>query len=142
MEENMKVEVTDNKKLAESVSDYIKFETLRNFLVKPLDPIMVKKEFSTPVPNDKKPVTDENGIEATDYDKVTTEIKEVESDYRKGIVLKVPIDYQRAMKDDKYPLTPINVGDTILYKESNARWFDQLKDAQIIDSYSIFAIER
>lgn len=142
MEENVKATVTDNTKVAESVSEHIKFETLRNFLVKPLDPVMVKKEFSKPVPNDKQPVKDENGIEATDYDKVETEIKEVESDYRRGIVIKVPVDYQRAMNDEKFPATPIHVGDTILYKESIAKWFDQLKDSQIIDIYSVFAIEK
>lgn len=142
MENNMNTQIVDNTKIAESVSEHINFETLRNFLVKPLDPVMVKKEFSKPIPKNDNPVKDENGVEATDYDKVETEIKEVESDYRKGIVIKVPLDYQRAMADDKFPATPINVGNTIIYKDSNARWFDQLKDSQIIDSYSIFAIEK
>ena len=142
MENNVNVTVTDNTKVAESVSEHIKFETLRNFLVKPLDPVMVKKEFSTPVPNNDNPVKDDNGIEATNYDNVKTEIKEVESDYRKGIVIKVPLEYQRAMNDEKFPTTPIKVGDTIIYRDRNATWFDQLKDSQIIDSYSIFAIER
>lgn len=142
MEENMKVVVEDQTKLAESVSDKINFDTLRNFLVKPLDPVMVKKEFSTPKPADEKPVVDKNGVEATDYAEVETEVKEVESDYRRGVVLKVPMEYQRAMNDEKFPATPIKVGDIIIYRERNASWFDQLKDSQIIDSYSIFAIEK
>lgn len=133
-------ETIDQAKIANTVAEHIKFETLRNFLVKPLDPVMVKKEFSKPVPTETK--KDENGIEATDYEKVETEVKEVESDYRRAIVIKVPLEYQKAMNDEKFPVTPINVGDTVIYKEGTARWFDQLKDSQIIDSYSIFAIEK
>lgn len=135
-------EIADNVKIAEDVSKHIKFETLRNFLVKPLDPVMVKKEFDTPKPATQKPTKDENGVEATDYAEVETEIKEVESDYRKGIVIKVPLEYQRAMKDEKFPATPINVGDIVIYTARNGRWFDHIKDSQIIDGYSIFAIER
>lgn len=138
--ENVNIENVDQVKVAETVSEHIQFETLRTFLVKPLDPIMVKKEFSKPIPKDT--TKDNNGIEATDYDEVETEIKEVESDYRKAIVIKVPLDYQRAMNDEKFPAAPIRVGDTIIYKAGAARWFDQLKDSQIIDSFSIFAIEK
>lgn len=140
--ENMNTEIVDNTKIAESVSDHIKFETLRNFLVKPLDPVMVQKEFSTPKPASEKPTVDEAGVEATDYTEVEKEVKTVESDYRRGVILKVPMEYQRAMNDEKFPATPIHVGDTIIYRERNASWFDQLKDSQIIDSYSIFAIEK
>lgn len=134
-------EIVDNTKIAESVSEHLKFDTLRSFLVKPLDPVMVKKEFSKPVPTTNTPTVDENGIEAADYDKVETEVKEVESDYRRGIVIKVPLEYQRAMKDEKYPTTPINVGDTVIFRDRSSIWFDHVKDAQIVDSYSIFAIE-
>ena len=136
----MNVIVEDQTKVAESVSEHIKFETLRSFLVKPLDPVMVKKEFSKPV--EKDVTKDVNGIEATNYDSVETEVKEVESDFRKGIVIKVPLEYQKAMKDEKFPAQPIHVGDTIIYRERNASWFDQIKDSQIIDGYSIFAIEK
>lgn len=135
-------EIVDNTKIAESVSEHINFETLRSFLVKPLDPIMVEKEFSTPKPANDVPTKDENGVEATDYAEVETEVKKVESDYRRGVVLKVPVEYQRAMNDEKFPATPINVGNIVIYRENTARWFDQLKDSQIIDSYSIFAIEK
>lgn len=142
MEEEIKdIEIADNEKIAESVSEHIKFDTLRQFLVKPLDPVMVKKEFSKPVTT-KAPTKDENGVEATDYDKVETEVKEVESDYRKGIVIKVPLEYQKMMKDEKYPATPINVGNTVIYRAMSGMWFDHIKDSQLVDTYNIIAIEK
>lgn len=103
---------------------------------------MVKKEFSTPNPSKKEPTVDNNGVEATDYEEVTTEIKEVESEFRKGIVIKVPVEYQRNMKDEKFPATSVHIGDTIIYRERNAQWFDLVKDSQLIDQYSIIAIEK
>lgn len=130
----------DNAKIAESLSEKINYEFVRNFLVKPLDPIMIKKEFETPIPSKTEPTKDENGIEATDFEEVKKEIKEVESDYRKGIVLKVPVEYTRQMNDEKFPATPIAVGDTIVYRARSAYGFDLLKDSQMIDAYSIIAI--
>lgn len=141
MEEENKL-IPENDLVAQDVSNHIKFETLRQFLVKPLDPIKVKKEFSTPKPENDKEVTDTNGITAKDYSEVETEIKEVDSDFRRGVVLKVPFEYQRTMKDEKYPTTPIYVGNIVIYREKVAQWFDQLKDSQIVDSYNIFAVER
>ena len=82
MEEKEKV---DQAILAEDLSKQIKYSFLDFFLVKPLDPIKVKKEFSKPVPTGT-PAKDENGIEAQDFDSVETEVKEVDSDFRRGIV--------------------------------------------------------
>lgn len=138
----MDVNINENVKIAEGVSDHIKFETLKQFLVKPLDPVMVSKEFSKPVEKGNDPVKDENGIEAKDYDEVETEVKEVESDYRRGVVLKVPLEYQLAMNNEKLMVPKIHVGDVIVYIDRQSRWFDQLKDSQIVDAYSIFAIEK
>lgn len=140
MEENKDIEIMDQTQLAESVSEKIKFQTLKQFLVKPLDPIMVEKEFSTPVAKSEK--KDDNGIEATDYDEVTTEIKTVESDYRKAVVIKVPMEYQKLMKDEKYPAPAINVGDVIIYRAKFETWFDLLKDSQLVSPYDIIAIEK
>ena len=58
--------IIDQSVLAEDVASQIKYQFLDFFLVKPLDPIKVKKEFSTPV------------------------------DYRRGIVLKRPLYYENA----------------------------------------------
>ena len=140
----MDEQTVDQSQLAEDLSSKIKLEFTRDFLVKPLEPVMVKKEFDKPVAKDNTPKTDENGIEAVDYDSVETEVKEGESDFRKGIVLKVPHEYNVQKADEKYgdSVIDIKIGDIILYHNRAARWFDQLKDAQLIRQYDIIAVER
>lgn len=136
-------EIVDQSVLAEDVAQKIPYEFLDMFLVKPLDPIKVKKEFSEPV-TDKKPTKDVNGIEAVDFDKVKTEVKEVDSDFRKGIVLKVPSSYTRSLSDDnvaKYT-TEVKVGDVVLFRDRSAAFFDLLKDSRMIRYYDIIAIEK
>jgi hypothetical protein len=66
--------IIDQSALAEDVSSKIEYTFIDRFLVKPLDVVKVKKTFTKPV-SDKKPVVDENGIEAVDYDTVETEVK-------------------------------------------------------------------
>lgn len=131
----------DQSVLANDVSNKIPYEFVDCFLVKPLDAIKVTKEFSKPV-SDKKPIKDENGIEAVDYDKVETETKEVDSDFRKGVVLKMPHSYKEAMNDSavKY-MTTVKVGDIIVFKEHPAYYFDLLKDTRLVRYYDIVAIE-
>lgn len=136
----MNTTVVDQVQLAEDVSSKIKYEPVNKFLVKPLDPVMVTKEFSKPIAADQ-PKKDDNGIEAVDYTEVEKETKEVESDFRKGIVLKVPYSYQMRMNDDRYPEMKINVGDIIVYKAIQATWFDLLKDSQFVEPYAIYAVE-
>lgn len=136
-EENINV---DNTKLAEDVSEKIHFSFAKHFLVKPLEPVIVKKEFSKPVSKDDAPKTDKNGIEAVDYEDVETEIKEVESDYTKGIVLKVPFEYVWRMKDDKFPPAPIKVGDVIIFESKHGHYFDLFKDTKIVHPFDIVAI--
>lgn len=127
----------DQSQLAESVAEKIQYDFRDKFLVKPLDPIMVKKEFSKPVPTGES-TKDENGIEAVDYDKVETEVKEVESDFKKGVVLKVPFTYSERMKDEKFREMPIKVGDIIVY--SYGKWFDIMKDTELVGMYDVIAI--
>lgn len=133
--------IIDQSQLAEDLSKKIQYSFAKSFLVKPLEPVMVKKEFDKPVVKDDTPKKDENGVEAVDYDGVETEVKEVESDFRKGVVLKIPFDYQRQMEDDKFPAMPIKVGDILVYKNSYARWFDLLKDTHLVSQFDIVAIE-
>ena len=76
-----------------------------------------------------------------DFDKVETEVKEVDADFRKGVVLKIPFDYMRSMEDEKYPSMPINIGDIVIYKDKYAVWYDLLKDTQLVGQYEIIAIE-
>ena len=92
---------------------------------------------------EKKPVKTtkkEKSEKVIDEVVVETEVKEVESNYRKGIVLKVPYEYQTMVNDSKFNVANINVGDTIVYKAGFAQWFDLLKDSQLVDSYSIVAL--
>ena len=132
----------DQSELAESVAEKIKYEFFDHFLVKPLDPVKVKKEVSK-LP-DKKPVKDENGIEAVDVDEVKTEVKEVDSDYRRGVVLKLPMSYTK-MQDDpeqsKYIWTQVKVGSIVLFRETAGLRFDLLKDSRLIRQYDIVGIE-
>ena len=131
--------IIDQSALAEGVSNQIKYSFLDYFLVKPLDPIKVKKEFSKPV--DTKLSKDEDGIEAQDFDKVETEVKEVDSDYRKGIVLKCPLYYENSDNDvKKYQY--IKIGDTVIFREAAGLRFDLLKDSRLIRQYDILGIEK
>lgn len=135
----MKNKLIDQSRLAESVAAKINFEFARDFLVKPLDPVKVKKEFSEPVTNNKAK-KDEDGIEAVDYDKVKTEVREVDSDYSKGVVLKIPHEYTMQSTSDYTPF-PIKVGDVILYRSNAAKYFDLVKDTQVIRSYDVIGKE-
>lgn len=136
--------IIDQSELANDVASKIPYEFVDHFLVKLLDPIKVKKEFSKPVET-KKPTKDKNGIEAIDYDEVETEVKEVDSDYRKGVVLKVPYSYrtqlERAGETGTY-IPAVSVGDIVVFRDAAARFFDLLKDSKLIRQYDILAIEK
>lgn len=132
-------EIIDQSVLAEDVASKIKYQFLDYFLVKPLDPIKVKKEFSKPV--DTKLTKDEDGIEAQDFEKVETEVKEVDSDYRKGIVLKCPLYYENN-NDDAKNYQYIKIGDTVIFRETAGLRFDLLKDSRLIRQYDILGIEK
>lgn len=132
----------DQTQLAEDLSSKIKYDFRQHFLVKPLDPIKVKKQFSEPVAKGNKPTTDKDGIEAVDYDEVKTEIKEVDSDYTRAIVLKLPYEYTHPMASTNIQQMPINVGDVIVYRPMRGpMYFDLLKDSQLVSLYDIIAVE-
>lgn len=131
----------DQKPVAQELSKKIPYTMLDLFLVKPLEKIMVVKEFDEPEAEQAEAVKDDNGVEAVDY-KVNTKTKEVEADYQKAVVLKVPESYKNEVNNPTRPQPNIEVGDVIVYKESYSRWFDILKDTQLVRSYDIVAIER
>ena len=131
--------IIDQSPLAESVSEQIKYQFLDFFLVKPLDPIKVKKEFSKPV-STGTPVKDANGVEAQDFDSVETEVKEVNSDYRRGIVLKRPLYYET--EDSNRTLISINIGDVVIFRDASGLSFDLLKDSKLLRQYDILGVER
>ena len=127
----------DQAPLAESVSEKIPYEFFDYFLIKPLDPIKVKKEFSKPVAKDN--TENEGGIEIVDYDKVETEIKEVDSDYRKAVVLKIPTSYVRK-EGDGYSAQDIKVGDIILIKDRSSYPFDLIRDSRLVKGWEILGV--
>ena len=131
----------DQSPLAESVAENIKYEFLDFFLVKPLDPVKVTKEFSKPVTTGT-PAKDENGVEAQDFNNVETEVKEVNSDYRRGIVLKRPLYYLG--EENKMLGTPseIKVGDIVIFREPAGLRFDLLKDSRLLRMYDVLGVER
>lgn len=131
--------IIDQSVLAEDVANQIKYQFLDYFLVKPLDPIKVKKEFSTPVAK-TEPVKDENGIEAQDFDEVKTEVKEVDSDYRRGIVLKRPLYYESTDNNKAY--LDIKIGDTVIFRDTAGLRFDLLKDSRLLRQFDILGIEK
>nr|DAH85758.1 MAG TPA: mHsp60, mHsp10, Mitochondrial, Chaperonin, Complex, Symmetric [Bacteriophage sp.] len=124
----------NQSQLAESVAEKIPYTFHDCFLVKPLDKIMVKKEV-TELPN-SKPVKDENGVEAVEGTP-KTEVKEVESDYQQGIIIKIPSTY----KETENKLMSIKIGDIILYKQTRTMPFDLLKDSRLIRYFDIVAVK-
>ena len=135
-----KEEIIDQSPLAESIAENIKYEFLDFFLVKPLDPVKVKKEFSTPV--DTTIRKDENGIEAQDFKEVMTEVKEVDSDYRRGIVLKRPLYYLDAENKTLGTPSEINVGNVVIFRDTAGLRFDLLKDSRLLRMFDILGVER
>ena len=128
--------IIDQSELAESVAKNIPYSFFDYFMVKPLDPIKVKKEFSKPVATGK-PTTDENGIEAQDFDKVETEVQEVDSDYRKGVVIKCPTYY-----DEPNAKVYANVGDIVIFRDTAGMRFDLVKDTRLLRLYDILGLEK
>ena len=129
----------DQSVLAEDVAEKIKYSFLDYFLVKPLDPVKVKKEFSKPVAKTDAPTKDENGIEAQDFDEVETEVKEVDSDYRRGIVLKRPLYYEA--DDNINAIREIKIGSVVIFRDTAGLRFDLLKDSRLLRQFDILGIE-
>ena len=135
MDEN--TNIIDQSQLAEDVASKIKYSFFDHFLIKPLDPVKVKKEFSKPVTNGV-PTKDADGIEAQDFDKVETEVKEVDSDYRKGVVITLPLYYD----DPNFNGIKLNVGDIVLFKDTVGLRFDLLKDSRLLRMYDLVGAEK
>lgn len=133
----MNDEVIDQAPLAESVASKIPYTFIDYFLVKPLEPVKVTKEFSKPVPTGT-PAKDANDVEAQDFENVETEVKEVDSDYRKGVVIKIPMYYENA--DAKNAWNPINVGDVVVFRETAGLRFDLVKDSRLLRQYDILGL--
>lgn len=134
MEEEKKI--IDQSELAESISKSIPYTFFDFYLVKPLDPIKVKKEFSKPV-STGTPVEDANGVKAEDFDNVETEVKEVDSDFRKGVVIKCPTYY-----GDEDVKQHAQIGDIVIFRDTAGLRFDLVKDSRLLRLFDILGIEK
>lgn len=135
-------QLIDQSQLAKDVAERIQYEFVDSFLVKPLDKIMVKKEV-TKLP-EGEPVKDAEGVEAVEGEP-ETEVKEVESDYKRGIILKTPITYrlmiEREAENGQYA-PHYEAGDVVIYKQITTCPFDLIKNSVLIKSHNIVAKER
>jgi len=139
---NKTEEKIDQSQLANDVAEKIKWDFYDYFLVKPLEPIKVKKEFSKPVTTGT--TVDKDGIEAQDFDDVTTEVKEVDSDYRRGVVIKRPLLYSKDIKDEDIIVKTVNAmpGDIVIFRDTAGLRFDLLKDSRLLRIFEILGVER
>lgn len=114
-------------KVLETVLEGLKYVPLKDVLIKPLPPIKLTKEVTEAVGTGEKDV---DGYEKFD---TKTETKEVESEWREGIVLAIP-DF---LLDDK--TLGFEVGATIVYNKKFAKDFDLFKDTILVKGYDIVA---
>ena len=111
-------------KLLETVVSRLDYSMLKDILVKPLATPKVMKHIVEQVPTKDK---DENG--AIIYETKESD-KEVDSAFRKGIVLKIPSNYDGEIKP----------GDTVVFPYKYSIDFDLFKDSMLVKAYDIIAI--
>lgn len=116
-----------DKKLFEEIDKKLKFNFVRFFLVKPLPDEKIKKEITVPVMTGKK---DENGYAISDSE---TKVQEVLTTYKKGIVLRVPMDY--IWQSEHHP----EVGNIIAYNRKAGHHFDLFKNSELVNPYDVVA---
>lgn len=117
--------MSDEDKILETVLNRLNYKFLKDVLVKPLEPVMVTKEFTEQVPTGEK---DEEGYNKYE---TKTETKEVESEWATGIVLALPSSY----KEDE-----LNIADKVVYNKKFAKDFDLFKNSQLVKTYDVIAI--
>ena len=110
-------------KVLETVIESIEFTFEKDILVKPLEPVMITKEYEEQIP------TGEQHEEGFNKYEVKKHTKEVESDFAKGIVLAIPTSIECS----------VSVGEVIVYPKKFAKGFDLFKDSQLIKPYDIVA---
>lgn len=116
-------------KVLETVLNGLTYMPLKDILVKPLDPIKIQKEVTEAVG------TGEKDVDGYEKFETKTETKEVESEWREGVVLVIPSCFEEGLLDFK-------VGDTIVYNKKFAKEFDLFKNSVLVKSYDIVAIKK
>ena len=111
-------------KVLETVVEGIKYNFLKDVLVKPLEKTKVQKEFTEQIPTGE---TDEDGYNKYE---TKTEVREVESDWSTGVVIALPAEVELSFK----------LGDTVVYNSKFAKDFDLFKNSQLVKPYDVIAI--
>ena len=117
-------------KVLETVLEGLKYIPLKDILIKPLPPIKLTKEVTEAVGTGEKDV---DGYEKFD---TKTETKEVESEWREGVVLTIP---EHLLNDNTLGF---KVGDTVVYNKKFAKEFDLFKDSMLVKAYDIIAVKK
>lgn len=131
----MDIEMNDcygDNVIAESLQDGIGFDMIRDTLIKPLAPVMLKREFEVPIVKEQ---TVEDGENINEFEETKKEIREVESNFATGIILKMPTGQSSLEWSFK-------VGDTVCYNKRFAVEFDLFKDSVLVKPYDIIAIKK
>ena len=119
----------DQEKVLDDVINKIDYTMIKDILVKPLDTPKVMKHIVEQVPTDK---VDEE-TKATIYETKESD-KEVDSAFRKGIVLRLPSN----MPDN----SPIEVGDIVVFPYKFSIDFDLFKDSMLVKPYDVIALTK
>ena len=123
------LENVSNEKLLDIILCNLDYKPIKDVLVKPMQAVKVLKEVNKPVASEE---LDEDGKPIMEMRK---EDIEVESIFREGIVLALPID-------SKYP-DCIKVGDRIVYNHKfSSVEFDLFKDSVLVKPFDILFIKK
>lgn len=131
----MDIEMNDcygDNVIAESLQDGIGYDMIRDVLIKPLAPVMLKREFEVPIVKEQ---TVEDGENINEFEETKKEIREVESNFATGIILKMPTA-QSGLE------WSFEIGDTVCYNKRFAVEFDLFKDSVLVKPYDIIAIKK
>lgn len=114
-------------KVLETVLDKLNYTFIKDVLLKPLDPIKLTKEVTEAVG------TGEKDVDGYEKFETKTETKEIESEWREGVILALPLEVKEV---------PFKVGDTVIYNKKFAKDFDLFKTSVLVKAYDIIAIKK
>lgn len=120
------IENVSDEVLLKVVLDGLNYSMTKDILVKPLEPIKIKRVINVPVETDE---VDEDGTKLMAMEQKETEI---DSSFRSGIVLALP---SGAAYDGA-----LTVGMKIVYPHKYSIDFDLFKDSVLVKPYDVVAI--
>lgn len=123
-EQLVEVENVSNESLLKVVTDKLNYSMIKDILVKPLDPIKVKRTINVPVETEE---LDEDGKKV-----MSMEMQEVDVDssFREGIVLALPVQYDG----------PVTIGAKIAYPHKYSIDFDLFMNSVLVKPFDVIAI--